>query len=100
MRVLLACTSCFGNYLFCPDNYRLLILFSYLETGGEDATIRPWVWISWLFLGPVIGSLVFERYNYMAVSDPRTSWLRRTNRASRIVVRNRAAGSNNSPARI
>ena len=41
--------------------------FSYIETGGEGAIVRPWFWISWLFFGPVLCSLLFNRYNYIAV---------------------------------
>ncbi|KAI9059804.1 multidrug resistance-associated ABC transporter [Trametes sanguinea] len=39
--------------------YRLL---DYLETDGENATVRPWVWISWLFLGPVLGAVAIQYY--------------------------------------
>ncbi|CDO77193.1 hypothetical protein BN946_scf184747.g6 [Trametes cinnabarina] len=39
--------------------YRLL---DYLETDGENATVRPWVWISWLFLGPILGALAIQYY--------------------------------------
>ncbi|OCH87049.1 hypothetical protein OBBRIDRAFT_796585 [Obba rivulosa] len=40
-------------------------LLRYLETGGEDAIVRPWVWISWLFFGPVIGSITAEWYMFL-----------------------------------
>ncbi|KAI0638608.1 multidrug resistance-associated ABC transporter [Trametes polyzona] len=39
--------------------YRLL---DYLETGGVNANVRPWVWISWLFLGPVLGAIAIQYY--------------------------------------
>ncbi|KAI0371499.1 multidrug resistance-associated ABC transporter [Pilatotrama ljubarskyi] len=39
--------------------YRLL---QYLETDGEETNVRPWVWISWLFLGPVLGALAIQYY--------------------------------------
>ncbi|KAH9854915.1 multidrug resistance-associated ABC transporter [Lenzites betulinus] len=39
--------------------YRLL---DFLETGGENAVVRPWVWISWLFLGPVLGAVAIQYY--------------------------------------
>ncbi|KAF8188324.1 multidrug resistance-associated ABC transporter [Pholiota molesta] len=29
----------------------------YLETGGVGATTRPWVWISYLFIGPLLQSI-------------------------------------------
>ncbi|OCH85242.1 hypothetical protein OBBRIDRAFT_807663, partial [Obba rivulosa] len=40
-------------------------LLAYLETGGEGAVVRPWVWISWLFLGPVVGSVTFQWYIFV-----------------------------------
>ncbi|KAH7918842.1 hypothetical protein BV22DRAFT_1100095, partial [Leucogyrophana mollusca] len=43
-------------------NYLLL----YLETGGEGAVVRPWVWITWLFLGPMTGSLALQWYIFIA----------------------------------
>ncbi|KAF8883972.1 hypothetical protein BD779DRAFT_1787388 [Infundibulicybe gibba] len=41
-------------------------LLHYLESGGEDAFIRPWVWVLWLFLGPLLGSISFQWYIYIA----------------------------------
>jgi hypothetical protein len=43
-------------------------LLEYIETGGEDAVVRPWVWIGWLFLGPLIGSLSMQYYVFINVS--------------------------------
>ncbi|OCH87305.1 multidrug resistance-associated ABC transporter [Obba rivulosa] len=40
-------------------------LLHYLETGGRNATVRPWVWISWLFLGPTLGSIAFQWYIFI-----------------------------------
>ncbi|KAI9444470.1 hypothetical protein H4582DRAFT_2052775 [Lactarius indigo] len=36
------------------------VSFSYLETRGEGAVVRPWVWITCLFLGPALGSIAFQ----------------------------------------
>lgn len=41
---------------------------SYLEKGGEGLTVRPWVWIALLFLGPFAGTLAFQWYVYTVVS--------------------------------
>ncbi|KAG6808744.1 hypothetical protein H0H92_003040, partial [Tricholoma furcatifolium] len=41
-------------------------LLRYVETGGENATMRPWFWIAWLFVGPMIGSLAFQWYIFIA----------------------------------
>ncbi|KAH7930564.1 hypothetical protein BV22DRAFT_1124835 [Leucogyrophana mollusca] len=40
-------------------------LLLYLETGGEGAIVRPWVWIAWLFLGPTVGSLALQWYIFV-----------------------------------
>ncbi|KZT06271.1 P-loop containing nucleoside triphosphate hydrolase protein [Laetiporus sulphureus 93-53] len=37
-------------------------LLRYLEHNGEGAFVRPWVWISWLFFGPVLGSVAVQWY--------------------------------------
>ncbi|KAL1937768.1 hypothetical protein VTO73DRAFT_12921 [Trametes versicolor] len=39
--------------------YRLL---QFLETGKDSDGVRPWVWISWLFLGPVLGAMAIQYY--------------------------------------
>jgi hypothetical protein len=41
---------------------------SYIETGGEKATIKPWFWVLWLFLGPTISSIAYQWYIFIAVS--------------------------------
>ncbi|RDX55375.1 P-loop containing nucleoside triphosphate hydrolase protein [Lentinus brumalis] len=41
-------------------------LLQYLETGGEGATIRPWVWIAWLSLGPFISQVAMNFYMFLA----------------------------------
>ncbi|KAG6885716.1 hypothetical protein C0993_010889 [Termitomyces sp. T159_Od127] len=47
-----------------PIGIKQLLL--YIETRGENATIRPWFWIIWLFLGPVLGSLAWQWYIFIA----------------------------------
>ncbi|EMD41587.1 hypothetical protein CERSUDRAFT_79219 [Gelatoporia subvermispora B] len=37
-------------------------LLAYMETGGQGAVVYPWVWIMWLFFGPLIGSIAFQWY--------------------------------------
>ncbi|KAF7965143.1 hypothetical protein HWV62_45406 [Athelia sp. TMB] len=32
------------------------MLLSYVEKRGEGAIVRPWVWVAWPFLGPIIPS--------------------------------------------
>lgn len=39
----------------------------YLERDGKGATIRPWFWILWLFVGPSVVSLAWQWYIYIAV---------------------------------
>ncbi|KAH9059056.1 hypothetical protein EDB87DRAFT_1577854 [Lactarius vividus] len=40
--------------------------FSYLETRGEGAVVRPWVWVAYIFLGPALGTIAFQCYNFIA----------------------------------
>lgn len=40
-------------------------LLYYLETGGEGAVYKPWVWIAGLFLAPVCGSIGFHLYVFI-----------------------------------
>ena len=40
----------------------------YLESDGENTVVRPWVWILWLFFGPVLGSIAMQVYIFTAVS--------------------------------
>ncbi|KAJ7092446.1 P-loop containing nucleoside triphosphate hydrolase protein [Mycena belliarum] len=40
-------------------------LLRYIETGGEGATVRPWVWVLWLFLGPTTATLSEQWYMFI-----------------------------------
>ncbi|KII86823.1 hypothetical protein PLICRDRAFT_700101 [Plicaturopsis crispa FD-325 SS-3] len=41
-------------------------LLRYLETEEHDsAAVRPWVWVVWLFLGPLISSFAYQSYIYL-----------------------------------
>lgn len=39
-----------------------------MENGGDDMTVRPWFWILWLLLGPILGSIAVQWYVFVAVS--------------------------------
>ncbi|KAK0203772.1 hypothetical protein DFS33DRAFT_1431870 [Desarmillaria ectypa] len=41
-------------------------LLHYLETGGKDSLYRPWLWIVWLFVGPITSSIAFDWYIFIA----------------------------------
>ncbi|KAI9449922.1 hypothetical protein BJY52DRAFT_1215702 [Lactarius psammicola] len=41
-------------------------LLRYLETRGEGAVVRPWVWVAYLFLGPALGTIAFQWYIFIA----------------------------------
>ncbi|KAJ8594874.1 hypothetical protein M405DRAFT_929881 [Rhizopogon salebrosus TDB-379] len=41
-------------------------LLLYIETKGEDAVVGPWVWICWLFFGPMVASLSLQWYIFIA----------------------------------
>ncbi|KAI9438180.1 hypothetical protein H4582DRAFT_2111639 [Lactarius indigo] len=44
-------------------------LLRYLETRGEGAVVRPWVWVAYLFLGPALGAVAFQWYAFIATSN-------------------------------
>ncbi|KAL0950661.1 hypothetical protein HGRIS_007447 [Hohenbuehelia grisea] len=44
-------------------------LLHYMETGGEGAFVRPWVWILWLFFGPLIRSTAFQWYIWVSTAS-------------------------------
>ncbi|KAJ7456632.1 hypothetical protein FB451DRAFT_1048362 [Mycena latifolia] len=41
-------------------------LLDYLENPDEEPTVKPWFWIIWLFLGPMVGSTAFQWYIFLA----------------------------------
>ncbi|KAJ3907880.1 hypothetical protein F5879DRAFT_939640 [Lentinula edodes] len=40
-------------------------LLGYIETNGVNATFKPWVWIAWLFFGPLLQTMASESYLYI-----------------------------------
>ena len=44
-------------------------LLSYFETHGEGATMRPWFWIMWLFIGPSLMSLALNTFLYISTHN-------------------------------
>ena len=58
-------------FFFIIYAYTYRVISSYLETHGEGAVVRPWVWIAYLFLGPALGTIVFQWYIFISVSDNR-----------------------------
>lgn len=41
-------------------------LLKFLEN-GDGAVVKPWVWISWLFIAPIVGSIGMQWYIFIAV---------------------------------
>ncbi|KAG8687950.1 hypothetical protein FRC08_011696, partial [Ceratobasidium sp. 394] len=44
-------------------------LLKYLQSPAEPGFFRPWVWILWLFLGPVIGSIAMQWYIFVTTGS-------------------------------
>ncbi|KAJ8703097.1 hypothetical protein PTI98_001750 [Pleurotus ostreatus] len=44
-------------------------LLHYMEKRGEDAFVRPWTWLLWLFLGPMIQSVSWQAYIFVATRN-------------------------------
>ncbi|KAH9984900.1 hypothetical protein BJV77DRAFT_1035217 [Russula vinacea] len=49
--------------------YGMKQLLWYLETRGEDAVVRPWVWVAYLFLGPALGTIGFQWYIFLTTGS-------------------------------
>jgi hypothetical protein len=43
---------------------------SYLEAGDHNTTVRPWVWITCLFMSPFATSMFYQGFNFYTVSTP------------------------------
>ncbi|KAI0258843.1 P-loop containing nucleoside triphosphate hydrolase protein [Gloeopeniophorella convolvens] len=41
-------------------------LLNYIETGGEDTIVGPWVWVAGLIVGPTLGSISFQWYIFLS----------------------------------
>ncbi|KAJ6574692.1 hypothetical protein B0H19DRAFT_1371649 [Mycena capillaripes] len=41
-------------------------LLDYLEHPNEEPSVKPWFWIIWLLLGPMLGSISFQWYLFLA----------------------------------
>ncbi|KAJ7919040.1 P-loop containing nucleoside triphosphate hydrolase protein [Mycena leptocephala] len=41
-------------------------LLDYLENPDKEPSVKPWFWIIWLFVGPMLGSTSFQWYIYLA----------------------------------
>ncbi|VDB89903.1 unnamed protein product [Peniophora sp. CBMAI 1063] len=57
LMIVRACTS-----LFAPVGINRLL--AYLESGGEGAMVRPWVWCLFMFLGPFVGTVTMQYYTF------------------------------------
>ncbi|KZV64708.1 P-loop containing nucleoside triphosphate hydrolase protein [Peniophora sp. CONT] len=44
-------------------------LLEYIETGGEGATVRPWVWISMMFFGPAVSTILMQLYTWITTAS-------------------------------
>ncbi|KAF8594046.1 hypothetical protein BDV93DRAFT_529547 [Ceratobasidium sp. AG-I] len=41
-------------------------LLRYLENPSDPGPVRPWVWVLWLFIGPVLSVIATQRYTYFS----------------------------------
>ncbi|GBE88702.1 ATP-binding cassette transporter abc4 [Sparassis crispa] len=45
------------------------LVLSYVEIHGKDSVVRPWVWISFLFIGPCISTICFQWYIFISTRN-------------------------------
>ncbi|VDB89909.1 unnamed protein product [Peniophora sp. CBMAI 1063] len=55
-----------GAVFFAPVGINRLL--AYIETGGEGATVRPWVWISLMFFGPAVSTILMQLYTWITTA--------------------------------
>ncbi|KIP05212.1 hypothetical protein PHLGIDRAFT_534838 [Phlebiopsis gigantea 11061_1 CR5-6] len=60
----LALVAIAGSRMAVPIGLNRLL--AYLETGGEGAVVKPWVWILWLGLGPISKTVFWELYLFLS----------------------------------
>lgn len=66
-------------------------LLRYIEDGGENAEVKPWVWILWLLVAPIMGSIAIQWHNFLAVCISFLLPKLATNRSqTRMIVRTEA----------
>lgn len=53
-----------SNYISCLKSD--FIFNRYIEAQGSGAIVRPWFWITWLFIGPVMTALCQNMYLYFS----------------------------------
>ncbi|KAI0918361.1 hypothetical protein AcV5_002367 [Taiwanofungus camphoratus] len=44
-------------------------LLDYMQTGGAGAVVHPWVWIAWLFFGPLLNTIALQWYVFHSSSS-------------------------------
>ncbi|KAI0775462.1 ABC transporter type 1, transmembrane domain-containing protein [Irpex lacteus] len=44
-------------------------LLTYLENGGEDAIVKPWLWILLIAASPIVYSLLWQLYIYLSTAS-------------------------------
>lgn len=62
MAVLLVCRAA----LQVASPVAINRILKYLETGDEGLTVRPWVWVSALLVGPVASSIIWEAFMFIS----------------------------------
>ncbi|KAG6849305.1 hypothetical protein H0H93_009573 [Arthromyces matolae] len=60
--ILMAILLSFQTLSTLTTPYGLKRLLEYLETNGEGASVKPWVWIASLFLAPFTSTLLAQQY--------------------------------------
>lgn len=63
MQVLVVCAS-----IASPVGINQLL--QYLEMRGEGLVVRPWVWVLWLLLAPMVKTVAGQWYIFLSVRLP------------------------------
>ncbi|KAF7967145.1 hypothetical protein HWV62_35674 [Athelia sp. TMB] len=49
------------------DTDLMPLIHRYMQSEGEGSTVRPWVWILWLLMGPTINSIISQMNYYLVM---------------------------------
>ena len=65
---LLECVGCLPVACANTADVRISYLANESEGGPRTGTEKPWVWILWMLLGPIVVALMAQYYTYLGVS--------------------------------
>ncbi|CAK5284005.1 unnamed protein product [Mycena citricolor] len=63
--IVLGCLLLVRVLMALSGPYAMNHLLLFIEKGGQDEPVKPWVWILLIFLGPVVASVAMQTYVFI-----------------------------------